>query len=61
MFALIVIATIPAVIVGFLLEKFFRGLFGTPVVAAVFLVVNGVLLLGGEKLRGRGGIGRCPA
>ena len=39
-FVLIVIATIPAVIVGFLLEKFFRGLFGTPVVAAVFLMVN---------------------
>ena len=51
---LIVVATIPAVIIGFLLEKFVRGLFGTPVVAAVFLVVNGVLLLGGEKLRARG-------
>jgi undecaprenyl-diphosphatase len=53
-FALIVIATIPAVILGFLLEKFFRGLFGTPVVAAVFLIVNAALLLGGEKLRGQG-------
>jgi len=52
-FVLIVIATIPAVIVGFLLEKFVRGLFGTPVVAAVFLMVNAVLLLGGEKLRAR--------
>jgi undecaprenyl-diphosphatase len=48
---LIVIATIPAVIVGFLLEKFLRSLFGTPVVAAAFLIVNAVLLLGGEKLR----------
>src|ERR1700754_4348922 len=38
---LIIIATIPAVIVGFLLEKFVRGLFGTPLVAAVFLIVNG--------------------
>jgi len=53
-FVLIVIATIPAVIVGFLLEKFFRSLFGSPVVAALFLVVNGALLLFGEKLRGRG-------
>jgi undecaprenyl-diphosphatase len=51
---LIVIATIPAVIIGFLLEKFFRNLFGTPVVAAAFLMVNAVLLLGGEKLRGQG-------
>jgi undecaprenyl-diphosphatase len=50
-FMLIVIATIPAVIVGFLLERFIRGLFGTPVVAAVFLMVNALLLLGGEKLR----------
>jgi undecaprenyl-diphosphatase len=53
-FMLIVIATIPAVIVGFLLEKFFRSLFGTPVVAALFLMVNAVLLLAGEKLRGHG-------
>jgi undecaprenyl-diphosphatase len=51
-FMLIVIATIPAVIIGFLLEKFFRGLFGTPIVAALFLMVNAVLLIGGEKLRG---------
>lgn len=53
-FALIVVATIPAVIVGFTLEKFFRGLFGSPMVAAIFLVVNGILLLVGEKLRARG-------
>ena len=60
MFLLIVIATIPAVIVGFLLEKFVRGLFGTPVVAAFFLVVNGLLLLVGERLRGAAATGRCP-
>ena len=53
-FVLIVIATIPAVIVGFVLEKFFRNLFGTPVVAAAFLLVNGALLIGGEKLRAMG-------
>ncbi|HEX5326126.1 MAG TPA: undecaprenyl-diphosphate phosphatase [Acetobacteraceae bacterium] len=53
-FALIVVATIPAVVVGFLLEHFFRSLFGSPVVAAAFLLVNGVLLLGGERLRGTG-------
>jgi undecaprenyl-diphosphatase len=29
-------------------------LFGSPMVAAVFLVVNGMLLLFGEQLRGRG-------
>ena len=53
-FLKIVIATIPAVIVGFVLEKFVRGLFGTPVIAAGFLVVNGLLLLFGERLRNRG-------
>ena len=57
-FVLVVIATIPAVIVGFLLEKFVRGLFGSPVIAASFLVVNGLLLLFGERLRGRGGAQR---
>jgi undecaprenyl-diphosphatase len=53
-FGLIVVATLPAVILGFLLEHIFRGLFGAPVVAAAFLIVNGVLLLGGERLRSRG-------
>jgi undecaprenyl-diphosphatase len=53
-FWLIVVATIPAVIVGFALEKYVRGLFGTPIVAAGFLVVNGFLLLFGERLRDRG-------
>jgi undecaprenyl-diphosphatase len=50
-FQLIVIATIPAVIVGFVLEHVFRDLFGAPAVAATFLLVNGVLLLFGERLR----------
>jgi undecaprenyl-diphosphatase len=53
-FLLIVIATIPAVILGFALEKSIRGLFGTPVIAALFLALNGVMLLFGERLRGRG-------
>jgi undecaprenyl-diphosphatase len=50
-FLLIVIATIPAVIVGFVLEHIFRSLFGAPLVAATFLIVNGLLLLFGERLR----------
>jgi undecaprenyl-diphosphatase len=53
-FLLIVIATVPAVILGFVAEKFFRGLFGSPLVAASFLVVNGCLLIFGEKVRGLG-------
>jgi undecaprenyl-diphosphatase len=57
-FVLVVIATIPAVVLGFVLEKFVRGLFGSPAVAASFLIVNGLLLLFGERLRGRGGAQR---
>ncbi|MFO1025102.1 MAG: undecaprenyl-diphosphate phosphatase [Acetobacteraceae bacterium] len=53
-FLLIVIATIPAVILGFLLEKFFRNLFGSPMIAAGMLVLNGLMLLIGERLRARG-------
>ncbi len=53
-FVLIVIATIPAVLVGFALEKFVRGLFASPLVAASFLIVNGFLLLVGERLRALG-------
>jgi undecaprenyl-diphosphatase len=52
---LIVVATIPAVILGFVLEKLFRTLFGTPVVAAAFLIVNGFVLFAGERLRRRSG------
>jgi undecaprenyl-diphosphatase len=49
--ALIVIATIPAVIAGFSLEKPLRAVFGTPPAAAIFLMVNGLILFGGEQLR----------
>jgi undecaprenyl-diphosphatase len=50
---LVVVATIPAVLVGGLLEHKLRGLFGSPIIAALFLAVNGGLLLAGEKLRHR--------
>src|SRR5579872_3976537 len=50
---LIVIATLPAVVIGFVLEKFVRGLFASPLVAAVFLIVNGFVLLLGDRLRDR--------
>ena len=54
-FVLIVIATIPAVILGATLEKFVRGLFASPILAAAMLVLNGMLLLFGERLRKTGG------
>jgi undecaprenyl-diphosphatase len=53
-FVLIVVATIPAVLVGGLLEHPLRSLFASPIVAAAFLAINGVMLLFGEQLRGRG-------
>ncbi len=51
----IVVATIPAVILGFALEKFFKNLFGVPVAAAAFLILNGFLLFFGERMRQQGG------
>jgi undecaprenyl-diphosphatase len=50
---LIVIATLPAVVIGVLFEKLVRGLFASPIVAALFLVANGFLLLLGDWLRVR--------
>ena len=51
---LIVLATIPAVVIGFALEKLFRALFASPLIAAAFLAANGLLLLFGERIRARG-------
>ena len=48
-----VIATIPVGITGLLLEHTFRTLFAKPLAAAIFLTVNGVVLLAGERLRRR--------
>jgi undecaprenyl-diphosphatase len=55
---LIIVATIPAVIVGGLLEHRLRLLFGSPLIVAGFLVANGVLLIVCERLRGSGGATR---
>jgi undecaprenyl-diphosphatase len=50
---LLVVATIPAGLVGLLLEHPLRVLFATPVAAAGFLIVNGFVLLAGERIRRR--------
>ncbi len=50
---LLIIATIPAVIVGGLFEHAVRALFATPITAAIFLAANGILLISGEYLRRR--------
>jgi undecaprenyl-diphosphatase len=50
---LIIIATIPVGITGLALEHEFRVLFAKPLAAAIFLTINGVILLAGERLRRR--------
>jgi undecaprenyl-diphosphatase len=50
----VVVATIPAVIVGALLEKKLKAGFGAPMLAAGFLIANGVMLFAAERLKGRG-------
>jgi undecaprenyl-diphosphatase len=48
---MIIVATIPVGLAGLLFEHAFRVIFGKPILAAVFLVVNGVILFSGEKFR----------
>jgi undecaprenyl-diphosphatase len=48
---LIIVATIPVGIVGLLLEHKIRDLLAKPLSAAIFLMINGVILLGGERVR----------
>jgi undecaprenyl-diphosphatase len=50
---LLVLATIPVGLTGLLLEHLFRTTLGRPVPAAAFLIVNGFVLLAGERLRRR--------
>ena len=49
----LVVATIPVGLVGLLFEHEFRELFAKPIRAAIFLVVNGVILYAGERFRTR--------
>jgi undecaprenyl-diphosphatase len=51
---LLVVATIPAGLVGVAFEHALRTLFAKPLAAAVFLTCNGLILLAGERLRRRG-------
>ena len=49
----IIIGTIPAGILGIALEHKLRALFASPTSAAIFLTINGVLLLAVERFRRR--------
>src|SRR5260370_24701341 len=50
---MIILATIPVGLAGLKLEHTFRTVFSKPILTAIFLTVNGVILLGGERLRRR--------
>ena len=52
---MIVLATIPVGLSGLALEHTFRVVFSKPVLTALFLTVNGVILLAGERARRRSG------
>ena len=54
---LLVLGTLPAVVLGFVFEKWLRHLFGSPNAAAWFLLVNGFVLFAGERLRRRAAAG----
>jgi len=49
----VVVATVPAVVLGVLFEHRLKDLFGAPISAAAFLFLNGFLLFFGEKIRRR--------
>jgi undecaprenyl-diphosphatase len=50
---LLLVGTIPAGILGVFLEHELKNLFATPKAAAIFLILNGALMLGAEMLRRR--------
>ncbi len=55
---LLVVASIPAGLLGLLLEHSLRVVFATPLLASAFLVVNGLILFAGERFRRRAEVRR---
>ena len=53
-FGLVILATIPAVVVGFGLHKWLADAFGAPPIAAFFLIANGAVLFFGDQIAGAG-------
>ena len=51
LFYQVVVATIPAVIFGFTFEHLLRGAFASAPLAAIFLVLNGVMLFGADRVK----------
>jgi undecaprenyl-diphosphatase len=50
---MIIVASIPVGLAGLALEHVFRVVFGKPAYAAVFLALNGMIMLAGERFRRR--------
>jgi undecaprenyl-diphosphatase len=50
---LLIVATIPAGLVGLIFEHVFRTVFARPLAAATFLVINGLILFVGDAARRR--------
>jgi undecaprenyl-diphosphatase len=50
---LLIVGTIPAGLLGLALEHKLRDVFGSPTAVSIFLALNGVMLLGAERLRRR--------
>ena len=49
LFLAILIGTIPAALLGFLLEDFFESLFDQPLTVSIFLIITGLLLIFAES------------
>ncbi len=58
---MVIVGTIPAGLVGFVLQNPLRSLFGSPYTAAAFLMVNGVIMFVGERLLQRQAAERAAA
>ncbi len=50
---MIILATIPVGVAGLLFEHAFRVIFAKPIIAGIFLAVNGLILIAGERYRSR--------
>lgn len=51
-FLFLVLATLPTVVAALLFRKAIGEAFGTPTIAAIFLIVNGLILWAGDKIGG---------
>jgi undecaprenyl-diphosphatase len=53
MINLVILGTLPTALVAFVLEKKLRELFAQPIIAGVFLVINGIMMIWAERVRRR--------